>query len=254
MPDKPLLLDLFCGAGGCTRGYQQAGFTVVGVDLDPQPHYIGDDFIQGDAVQILLHLLAGGSIQGKHREYRLSDFAAIHASPPCQKFSSMRKGRWQDRDHPDLLEPIRELLRQCPQPYVIENVIGAPMIQPVMLCGTMFGLGTSEGSQLRRHRLFEYSWPALILTPGCNHNDGSPIGVYGGGQHPNKRRPASIAVYGNSGGHSKRDNLDHYGVAARREAMGIDWMTQGELSEAIPPAYTKFMGTYLMLEVEKRNG
>lgn len=212
-------------------GYHRAGFEVVGVDIAPQPNY-PFEFHQADALEY--------ATEHGH------EFDAIHASPPCQKYSSMTKGRWQDRQHPDLVAPTRELLEALGKPYVIENVVGAPLVNPVQLCGTMFGLQTSEGSQLRRHRLFECSWDALILVPPCSHNDGSPIGVYGGGQHPLRRRHATIGVWGNAGGHSTRDNLDHYGIEARREAMGIDWTTGSELSEAIPPAYTEFMGRQLM--------
>lgn len=234
---KPRLLDLFSGAGGAGVGYSRAGFDVTGVDIAPQPRY-PFAFVQADALD---YLAAHGWM-----------YDAIHASPPCQKYSSMTRGRWQDREHPDLIAPARALLIASGKPYVIENVVGAPLLNPVLLCGTMFGLQTSEGSQLRRHRLFECSWNSLILTPPCNHNDGSPIGVYGGGQHPDTRRPATIGVWGNTGGHSVRDNLDHYGIEARREAMGIDWTTGDELSEAIPPAYTRFIGIGLMQYVLER--
>ncbi len=230
------LLDLYCCAGGATRGYQMAGFHVTGVDIRSQKRYVGDSFVQGDALE---YLAAHGH-----------EYDAIHASPPCQKYSTMTKGRWKDRDHADLIGATRELLIASGKPYVLENVIGAPVLYPVVLCGTMFDLQTSEGSQLRRHRLFECSWlnPVLmhIIPPRCNHNDGSAIGVYGGGQHPERRRPATIGVWGNGGGHSTRDNLDHYGIEARKEAKGINWMTGDELKEAIPPAYTKFLGSELV--------
>lgn len=229
MSDRPRLLDLFCGAGGAGMGYFRAGFNVVGVDIKPQPRY-PFAFVQADALDYA----------AEHGH----EYDAIHASPPCQKYSAMTKRRWQDREHPDLVAPTRALLIDTGLPYIIENVVGAPLINPVMLCGTMFGLQTTEGSQLRRHRLFELSF--YCLTPPCDHNDGSPIGVYGGGQHPDRRRPATIGVWGNAGGHSERDNLDHYGMDARREVMGIDWMTGRELSQAIPPAYTEFIGRQLI--------
>jgi DNA (cytosine-5)-methyltransferase 1 len=226
------LLDLFCGAGGAAMGYHRAGFEVVGVDIKPMPHF-PFEFHQADALEYL----------AEHGR----EFDVIHASPPCQAFSAMRKGRWLEREHPDLVGPARLALRLEAKPYVIENVVGAPLIAPVMLCGTMFGLQTSAGSQLRRHRLFETSF-AVGLTPPCNHQAGSVIGVYGGGQHPQRRRPATIGVYGHSGGSSKRDYLDMtcFTVDARREAMGIDWMTGAELSQAIPPAYTFWIGTQLL--------
>ncbi len=231
---KPRLLDLFCGAGGAAMGYYRAGFEVVGIDIKPQPHY-PFEFHLGDALT-----------------YPLEGFDAYHASPPCQKFSVMTNGRWQDRleNHPDYIEPIRERLLATGKPYVIENVEGAvsKLINPVKLCGTQLGLGTKEGNQLRRHRYFECSnfW---MLVPPCGHNKASAIGVYGGGQNPARKRPVTIGVWGHAGGNSNRDNLAQFGTDARREAMGIDWMVGDELSEAIPPAYTEYIGKYLMQAV-----
>ena len=259
---KPKLLDLFCGAGGAAMGYHRAGFEVVGVDIKPQPHY-PFEFYQADALVCLNVLLSGEPIkiesmllnckvindaQG-HNLY-LKDIAAIHASPPCQKFSVMTNGRWQDRvpNHPDLIKPIRQLLIATGKPYVIENVPGAKkeLINPIMLCGTSFGLGTKDGNQLRRHRYFELSFPFNSFLPQCQHNKASAIGVYGGGQNPARRKPVTIGVWGHAGGSSKRDGLIQFGSDARREAMGIDWMTGNELSEAIPPAYTEYIGKYLL--------
>jgi DNA (cytosine-5)-methyltransferase 1 len=138
---KPRILDLFCGAGGASAGYARAGFDVVGVDLNPQPRY-PFEFHQADALT-----------------FPLDGFDAIHASPPCQAYSTMRRGLWKDREHPDLIAPIRDRLIGADVPYVIENVEGARrlLVNPVLLCGTMFGLGTKEGNQLRRHRYFECS-------------------------------------------------------------------------------------------------
>jgi DNA (cytosine-5)-methyltransferase 1 len=231
------LLDLFCGAGGAGMGYHRAGFEVVGVDIKPQPHY-PFEFHQADALEYL----------AEHGR----EFDAIHASPPCQAFSAMTNGRWKDRlkDHPDLIAPTRALLAAARGPYVIENVVGAPLINPVMLCGTLFGLQTKAGSQLRRHRLFEIHPPLLVMTPQCLHAPGaSAIGVYGGGQHPQRRRyPSTIGVYGHAGGTSKRDypDMDCFTTNDRRDAMGIGWMTGKELSQAIPPAYTEFIGKHIM--------
>ena len=236
--DKPRLLDLFCKAGGATKGYQQAGFYVVGVDIEPQPHYCGDEFYQADALT-----------------YPLEGFDAYHASPPCQRYSVMTNGRWQDRlpNHPDLIQPVRERLSAIGKPYIIENVPGAKLllINPIMLCGTAFNLGTKDGNQLRRHRFFELSFPFDGFLLQCQHNRASAIGVYGGGQYPLRRKPATIGVYGHAGGSSNRDGLTQFGTDARREAMGIDWMTGNELSQAIPPAYTDYIGKYLMAEVKR---
>lgn len=227
------LLDLFCGAGGAAMGYHRAGFTeIVGVDIKPQPRY-PFTFFQGDALEYL-------ATHGR-------EFDAIHASPPCQKYSAMTKGRWKDREHVDLVASTRALLVAAGVPWVIENVPGSPLITPIELCGTQFGLQTEEGSQLRRHRWFESPFIFVLVQP-CQHNDGSAIGVYGGGQHPERRRPATIGVWGNSGGYCTRDDLHHYGLEARRQAMGIDWMTGPELSQAIPPAYTEFIGRQLLAQ------
>ena len=230
-------------------GFSQAGFDVVGIDIEPQPRY-PFPFILGDVIDILSRMLQGDKFTASNgKQYSITDFSAFHASPPCQRYSTMTNGRWQDRveSHPDLIAPTRELLRKTGKPYDIENVEGArkELINPVMLCGTMFGLQTKHGSQLRRHRYFELSVP-MMLTPTCQHNKASAIGVYGGGQNPARRKPATIGVYGHAGGSSKRDNLVSFGTQDRRDAMGIDWMSGDELSEAIPPAFTKFIGQYVM--------
>jgi DNA (cytosine-5)-methyltransferase 1 len=227
-------------------GYHRAGFDVVGVDINPQPHY-PFPFILGDALEVLRRLIAGEAIQASDsKSYTLDDFAVIHASPPCQVHSTMTKRWGQDvvQGHVDLIPATRAILKATGKPYIIENVEGArsKLICPVMLCGTMFGLG-SMGAQLRRHRYFECSF-FVGLTPPCQHNKSSAIGVYGGGQHPRRRK--TIGVYGHSGGRSKRDNYMAFGVDARREAMGIDWMTQDELSQAIPPVYTEWIGQKLL--------
>ena len=233
------LLDLYCKAGGAGKGYAQAGFEVVGVDIEAQKRY-PFKFHQADALEYL-------------REHG-HEFDAIHASPPCQLYSAMRKGRWQDREdrHPDLVDPTRQLLIQSGKPYVIENVVGAPLINPIILCGTMFKLETKHGSQLRRHRLFElglFTIPENCVPP-CNHNNASAIDAYGGGQHPGRKKvPATIGVYGHAGGSSERDGLIQFGTQDRRDAMGIKWMTGAELSQAIPPAYTEFIGRYLLERV-----
>lgn len=231
---RPRLLDLFCGAGGAARGYQLAGFHVTGVDHKAQPRYAGDVFIQGDALEYC-------------REYG-HEFDAIHASPPCQAHSSMRTMH-NAKEHPELVEPTRELLQALGVPYVIENVPGAPMPGAIMLCGTMFGLGY-EDAELRRHRLFESS--ALILAPPCQHGRRAQVvGVYGGSSDARRRR-RTIGVYGDGVRDSVRKSdkgVADFTVEHGREAMGIDWMTLAELCQAIPPAYTEYIGRQLLRAV-----
>jgi len=230
---KPTLLDLFSGAGGSAMGYYRAGFRVVGVDIAPQKNY-PFEFHQDDAMEFCARYGKG--------------FDAIHASPPCQAYSTMTKGRWKDRVHPLLIDDVKKILTETDRPFVIENVAGASksLNGQVMLCGTMFGLQTKHGSQLRRHRLFYLSFPVSFLVQPCQHNNGSAIGVYGGGQNPARKRPSTIGVWGHAGGSSNRDGLIQFGIEDRKNAMGIDWMTGDELSEAISPAYTEFIGKYLL--------
>ena len=214
------LLDLFCGAGGAARGYQLAGFHVTGVDRALQPRYAGDNFIQADALE---YVAAHGS-----------SFDVIHASPPCQAHSDLQK---QSKiNYVDLIAPTREILWYLALPYVIENVEGAPLRDPVMICGA--GI---PGLRVIRHRLFESSLPLvgipcppkhpLVFTydkrkahKGALDQDTSFVQVTGGGNCT---------------------------VANKRSAMGIDWMIGSELNEAIPPAYTEFIGLQLMKELTK---
>ena len=221
---KPRLLDLFCGAGGAAKGYADAGFEVVGVDIKPQPRY-PFEFHQADAMT-----------------FPLDGFDAIHASPPCQRFSQLsktNKGLGRTYEHPDLVAPMRERLIATRVPYVIENVICSPLIHPTMLCGTSFGL------PLRRHRLFEASF-FVIGAPLCAHGRFTEPRYWtgwtqGGRTVGNKRRSTVVQVYGNAG-------EKHEWPAA----MGIDWMTSDELAQAIPPAYTRFIGKRLLEHVTSR--
>ena len=204
------LLDLFCCQGGASKGYADAGFEVTGVDINPQPRY-PYTFIQADALEYL---------KGHGHEYD-----AIHASPPCQRFSLAQ--RIQDREHPDLVEPTRRLLQLSGRPWVIENVEGAPLLDPVMLCGAMFGLHTY------RHRLFEASF-SLAAPPHPQHV--APVRKMG-----RPRQPGEFAHYvGNFSG-----------VQEAREDMGMAWAGRDGLREAIPPAYSKFIGLQLMRELTK---
>lgn len=222
--ERPVILDLYCSAGGAAMGYYLAGFDLLGIDKDPQPRY-PFAFVQMDAIEAMRILLVGGYItDNRGRRWYLKDFAGIHASPPCQKNSTMTKGLWKDRleSHPELIAPTRDLLIQSGKPYVIENVQTAPMITLIVLCGSMFGL------KVRKHRMFECSF--MIIQPSCQH----------------KAQGRVVAVYGHTGGSSKRDGLSFGGVATWKEAMQIDWMIAAELAEAIPPAYTKYIGTFMI--------
>ena len=216
-------LDLFCCAGGAGEGYRRAGFDVTGVDIRPQPHN-PHRFIQADALAFL-------------REHS-HEFDLIHASPPCQAHCDL-KHMWNAKRHTDLIGPTRDLLRQTGKPWIIENVEGAPLETPVILCGTMFGLGTGD-AELRRHRLFELGGglPPLLVPP-CQH----------------KRKPRVIGVYGGHGRDRRRKvNTQDFSTDARREAMGIDWMTGAELSQAIPPAYTEFLGRHALAYTANAGG
>ena len=206
---RPILIDLFCGAGGCTKGYQDAGFYVVGVDIQPQPRYVGNEFYQADAMTFL-------------RNYS-GHYDVIHASPPCQKYTVAQNAAKNADAHPDLVGGVRDMLKITGKPYVIENVVGAPLIDAKILCGISFGLN------VRRHRLFESNF--YFLTHPCQCKDANYYVIFG---HEVRSRF--------SGSAAGRKNK----IAEGRKAMGIDWMTRGELSQAIPPAYTKYIGQHLM--------
>ena len=206
---RPTLLDLFCGGGGAAFGYYLAGFRVVGVDINPQPHY-PFEFHQADALT-----------------YPLEGFDAYHASPPCQantkKSATWGRKRTYWYDHKDIIPQVRELLAASGKPFVIENVNGAKLDGTLMLCGTMFGL------RIIKHRYFEFNWDMPINAPfTCNHSD----------------------VYNPWSGNGRN-------AEKLREAMGIDWLPisggasrkagyTGDLSNAIPPAYTQYIGQYLL--------
>lgn len=213
--ERPVLIDLFCCAGGAAVGYHRAGFDVVGVDITHQPRY-PYHFIHADVMDLTPDWL--------------KQFDAIHASPPCQAYSDLAN-RNPDKSYPELIEPTRRLLEETGRPFVIENVEGAPLRNYITLCGTMF-----EGLRVLRHRLFESN--VLLHSPG-------------------KCRPHPLC-------HTLDKRKKHYGftdewkdyvsvngggnctVAAARDAMGIDWMTKNELNEAIPPAYTEYVGKQLI--------
>lgn len=222
---RPLLLDLFCCAGGAARGYQQAGFEVVGIDIADQPRYAGDDFVQGDVVWQMEHLLDGGSLR---TGLVLGDFDAIHASPPCQAHSDLQKQS--KRHYEDFIPATREMCKASGLPYIIENVEGAPLIDPVMLCGTMF-----PGLRVLRHRLFESNLPLVVPT----HTDIHPL-VF-----THDKRKAHHGQLDQNTSFVQVTGGGNCSIANARDAMGIDWMTKQELNEALPPAYTAFLGAQL---------
>lgn len=215
MTTKPRLLDLFCCAGGAGMGYYRAGFEVVGVDLDNQPNY-PFEFIQADALTLDPEFLA--------------TFDVVHASPPCQSYSDLAKRNGNGDQWPRLVEPVRELLKSLDVPYIIENVEGAPLQDAVVLCGTMF-----KGLRVIRHRLFESNLELSIPAHGKHplvFTHDKRKGHYG-------KLDQDVSFVQVTGG-------GNCSIANARDAMGIDWMTKGEINEAIPPAYTEYLGRQVM--------
>lgn len=178
-------------------------------------------------------------------KFPLDGYDFIWASPPCQRYCLLAFRNANAATHPDLIAPIRRRLKRSGALYVIENVMGAAkeLRDPIKLCGTMFDLQIAE-AQLWRHRLFE-SNAGISVTRSCNHR-GSPVCVYGGGG--DNRRFGVVTVTGHTGGTRKRGNLQQYNVAQRSAAMGIDWMTNAELSQSIPPAYAEFIGRQVLTQ------
>jgi DNA (cytosine-5)-methyltransferase 1 len=206
------LLDLYCKAGGASVGYARAGFEVIGVDIKKQKRY-PYQFIQADALEILAD-----------KDF-ISQFDVIAASPPCQTYSAtkhLRNAQGKSTNKVDLIPQTREGLIASGKIYIIENVPGAPLIDPVFMCGSSFGL------KVRRHRQFESNVKLTGLS--CNHKlQGKPVGVYG-----------SMRDEIPGGGHTAKS------LEEAREAMGIDWMLWGDLVEAIPPIYTEYLGKQIM--------
>lgn len=224
------LLDLFCGAGGAAMGYHRAGFTVTGVDIKPQPRF-PFEFHQADAMT-----------------FPLDGYDVIHASPPCQAYSVLRRAN-PGAEYPELVEPTRLRLRENKKPFIIENVPGAPLHFSLVLCGSMFGLKAGR-RYLQRHRLFETSH--LVLAPGPCKHEGEAIGVYGGADGSIYIRKL---IKKSPGPHVRRGG--YQGLKEECiEAMGIDWMTRKEMTQAIPPAYTEYIGNQLraILQQQEREG
>lgn len=289
------LLDLYCGAGGCSEGYRRAGFEVTGVDSNPRLArlYRGGHFVLADALEYV-------------REHG-HEYDAIHASPPCQAHSSL-KALQPGKAYPDLIPATRAALQASGKPYVIENVPRAPLgggdTYLLMLCGTMFGCITPDGrAEIQRHRLFETNW-CFGLRPACQHNgpalqvagenfhsgdrcahcghareehagdpewgDRAPecdscscAGFVEGrdkqrrvlslhGDHPRDARVRHARRAMSVTGGTPQTNVVHnqvretFSVADARAAMGIDWMPMKYLSQAIPPAYTHWIGRRLL--------
>jgi len=210
---RPRLLDLFCGAGGAAMGYHRAGFDVVGVDINPQPHY-PFEFHQADAIEAL----------ETHARYGLwpwfdpmdpsdePEFDAIHASPPCPHYANVTRWTGRQADHPALIEPVRERLQRTGLPWVIENVRTTALRSPVVLCGSQFGL------PIRRHRYFESNVALPWMFQPCQH------------------RASDLA-------------FTHKGERVYADAMGCTWMNKTEARQAIPPSYCEWIGAQLLASI-----
>lgn len=214
--------DLFCSAGGAGMGLHRAGFDVEGWDIVPQPRY-----------PFVFH-------HGNALDADLAGFDFVWASPPCQCYTRMNRGllesQGKKKNHPDLIAPVRAKLKAWGGPYIIENVPGAPLMDPVLLCGSMFGLN------VQRHRLFESN--VFILERECNHGiwsfDKPPL-------HRLQGKSRVVGCYGN--GRGKGDT-----VAAWAQAMGIDWMIRREIAQAIPPAYSEYLGKQVIAAIRSGEG
>lgn len=230
------LLDLFCGAGGAAHGYARAGFKVVGVDKEFQPNY-PFTFVCADALEILERarygLLGAFSNDPPRSFVDVAAFDAIHASPPCQAFTAYNRARpGNEKNHEDLVGATREALKQTGLPYVIENVEGAPLEDPAMLCGSMFDL------DVERHRFFETNWNLQPPMWPCRHKVWSPRYPASTNRRKNSRLTVAVGQWNTE-------------PEVQARAMGIDWMTVDELSQAIPPRYTEFIGRQLIGQLQE---
>lgn len=219
---RPIAVDFFCGAGGASEGLRRAGFYVIGIDVQEMPNYCGDEFVRADALDVLAD---------PTRFLGARPIAAAHASPPCQAYSPLNA--YNGKDYPDLIAPVRELLDASGLPYSIENVVQAPLRNPVVLCGAMFGL------RVYRHRGFETNFP--LESPQHQKHTARCIR---NGYLPTKERPF-MSIHG--GKHSKAWQRK------AAEVMGVPWMqTIAEVCEAIPPAYAEYVGARLLDAVRRK--
>ncbi len=230
MERKYKLLDLFCCAGGCAKGYHDAGFEVVGVDIVDRPNY-PYKFIKADALEIL-----------KDVEF-LKQFQAIHSSPPCQCYSKLKYlsgnvEKWEE-EHVDLVAPTRELLIKTGKPYIIENVEGAPLINPIKLCGSQF-----ENMYTQRPRLFESN--IHLRKPDAPVVRHKTLKL---GQGPAEDGYITVAGTRPPKGMTEVQAKLYYGFALG----GIDWMSLEELTQAIPPIYTQFIGKQIIEYLDGQN-
>ncbi len=216
---KPRLLDLFCGAGGASVGYERAGFDVCGADIAPQPNY-PFHFYHADALSF-------------DAEWISDAFDAVTASPPCQHFTKYGNAVKDIKDrYEDLVAPTRELLEATGLPYVIENVETAPLNDPLMLCGSMFDL------DVKRHRIFEANWPLEPPVWGCRHKIWSRRFKAATGRKADSRYTIEVGSWDEP-------------LERQKAAMGVDWkITTRELSESIPPSYTQFIGEQLLAHIK----
>jgi DNA (cytosine-5)-methyltransferase 1 len=219
-----VLLDLFCGAGGASKGYADGGFDVYGVDIEPIKHYVDPDkFIQAGALDTLTDLINGLPVEVPRRTFHLDDIDVIHASPPCQGYSVTKRFN-PGKEYPKLIERVRELLEASGKPYIIENVEAAPLYARVVLCGAMF---PEAGLRTYRHRQFETNFPVA-----------QPV-------HP----PHSVKT-AKMGRPPKDGEFMHVvgnfpSAQYARDAMGIQWMNREELAESIPPVYTEYISDFI---------
>ena len=239
---KPRLLDLFCGEGGAARGYLDAGWDVLGVDLKDVSRRYPASFVRGDALAYLAE-------NGRH-------FDAIHASPPCQGYTIATAGNPTARaKHQRLIAATRELLKLTGRPWVIENVEQArsQMVDPILLCGRMFGLGTEDEDAhplvLDRHRLFESNVP-ISQPVHPRHGSEQVAGVYGGSRRSSKPN-ATPADDRYAARHERHGGYVPRSKRVQQELLGIDWMTVKGMQESIPPVYAQWVGRQLIDHLER---